>query len=620
MDYRPWPDDGCTLAEARERTADRKAWRDWSERSGGDAFLDSGHSPDAARRTERQGARCTDERTAPTPRTEQAINFNFQQLLGTSRLIAYGRKGSLRSPHERIPADVWSEFIDTNWDVSSVKAPRRGGTVFYDIRVFPVTKAPCRIELLAGQTLTEAFRRFILEDPEVAALATLAIERAPEYVRTYKDGRCHPNGEEHWPLLVKSCLAGILWPDARMSGIGRAIESSTPEEVLQAGNALRDRFEALFGLLRRGDLQGRGILASDGSEQPIIRSIWSHADFYLDATTGNILQENPKAVDRFDSYIQRWIGVVLTGSPITAASAIDPHFLPNNDSPLTSDDVYETGSLADALTSLVFKHPAVLALRNTAILAKRRGGRDFEDDAGLIGPGYGHDEPLIPLRYFKPEREHFGAPPVEDAIEPGHEAYEFYGPTEPDEADHYHDAVMSRARAFFKLLQEQKVRCLGHTLDGHLIPITHSIWSHEDFYVHPYTGDLYEGCYGGEMVKRWIGVVFDPPQSRSAPKAEAASGANIIKIASRVQTSVKASTECKNWLVAEMTKSPTHRPGKKDDWRQKARAKWGSRLSGRGFDRAWDDAVAETGAIAWSSAGAPSGPRKNHRTQNRRTS
>jgi len=619
VDYRPWPDDGCTLAEARERTADRKAWQALSKHSDGDAFLDSS-SPDAASRTERQGARCTDERTAPTPRTEQAINFNFQQLLGTSRLIAYGRKGSLRSPPERLPADVWSEFIDTNWDVSSVKDPRRGGTVFYDIRVFPATKAPCRIDLLAGQTLTEAFRRFILEDPEVAALATLAIERAPEYVRTYKDGRCHPNGEKHWPLLVKSCLAGILSPDSRMSAMGRAIEYSTPEEVLQAGDALRDRFNALFGMLRRGDLQGRGILASDGSGQPIIRSIWSHADFYVDATTGDILQEIPKLTEQSESFIQRWIGVVLTGSPIIPAPAIEPHVLPNNEAPFSSDDVYEAGSLADALTRLVFKHPAVLALRNTAILAKRRGGSDFDDDAGLIGPGYGHEEPLIPLRYFKPEREHFGSAPAEDAIEPDHEAYEFYGPTEPDEADHYHDAVMSRARAFFKLLQDQKVRCLGHTMDGHLIPITRSIWSHEDFYVHPYTGDLYEGCYGGEMVKRWIGVVFDPAQSRSSPKVEVASELIVIKVAGRGQASIGAITECKNWLVAEMTKNPTHRPRKKADWRQNAKAEWGSRLSGRGFDRAWDHAIAETGAVAWSSAGAPPGPRKNHRTQNPRTS
>jgi hypothetical protein len=43
----------------------------------------------------------------------------------------------------------------------------------------------------------------------------------------------------------------------------------------------------------------------------MLRSVWAHEDFHLKSETGDILQNNPKATDKFDRLMRGWVGVVL---------------------------------------------------------------------------------------------------------------------------------------------------------------------------------------------------------------------------------------------------------------------------------------------------------------------
>jgi hypothetical protein len=66
-------------------------------------------------------------------------------------------------------------------------------------------------------------------------------------------------------------------------------------------------------------------------------------------------------------------------------------------------------------------------------------------------------------------------------------------------------------------------------------------------------------------------------------------------------TTVAAQTECRRWLSNEMRASPD-RPRAKSQVLAEAMKRF-PKLSGRGFDRAWRDAISATGAEKWSKAG-----------------
>jgi hypothetical protein len=66
-------------------------------------------------------------------------------------------------------------------------------------------------------------------------------------------------------------------------------------------------------------------------------------------------------------------------------------------------------------------------------------------------------------------------------------------------------------------------------------------------------------------------------------------------------TTAGAQIECRRWLASEMRASPD-RPRPKSQVHAEARKRF-PKLSKRSFDRAWRDAISETGAETWSKAG-----------------
>ena len=591
MPYEPWPKGGCTLAEARERTADRALWKEWRRTATAHASVRACQSK------------------ALQSDAEERINSDFHALFQDRKLLAYERRGSPPAEWKEITALRMAKLCDCpNSNIDDAWARDTS-----DVRVFPAIKAACQVDLVADKTLSEAFKSFVLEDPEVVALARAAVTIAPDYHRVFVEGRCHPHGEEAWPLGLNHYMAGIDSPEQRDSPVGILLNGECAE-VTDASDTLRDRFGALFDLLRTGALIGHATLDRDGSQQTILRSVWSHSQFYFEASTGDILQVNQKAKADHDYFLRRWIGVVLQRRrPALAVSNLDPrpalseHVASSdltNQGAITPDQLFQAGTLADALSGLVFKYPAVARLRKRAIAFSKTSRQPFLDDAGLIGPGYGHEEPLIPLRYFRIEREHVG-PLAEAAGDVAHsEADEFYADRRAPEVQDYYVAVNARAAALFELLQSGTVASLGHASDGHLIPIARSVWSHTDFYVHPYTGDMYEAGYG-EMNKRWTGIIFRSPALESAVPAKIEIAPKESPCSKGVRSKTTSYRACLSWLTQEMRKSPQQRVGTKPRWWQQATEKWPGTLSNRKFLQAWDKAVADSGAAAWTHAGAP---------------
>jgi hypothetical protein len=70
-------------------------------------------------------------------------------------------------------------------------------------------------------------------------------------------------------------------------------------------------------------------------------------------------------------------------------------------------------------------------------------------------------------------------------------------------------------------------------------------------------------------------------------------------------TTAGAQTECRRWLSSEMSNSPD-RPRPKDQVWVEAKKRF-PKLSKRGFERAWSDAICKTGSHKWSKSGPRSG-------------
>lgn len=635
MDYVPWPENGCSLAEARERTADRQLWK---------------------RRDELLSQRDGDTQDANNAQLETSIRAVEEEAstecldqLKDIRLIAYGRPNSPTARPELISSASWRALNKAQWESSAATEEGPSRRSFFDIRVYPPLLAPCRLDILTGLPIIEAFKRFVLGDPEVAALGREAIRLSPDFKRVFVQGYCHVRGVEEWPLAFERwSIDTTVHPDPAKRSVFDDPRNPDPIEVVIAAEARIHRYQVLVSLVCAGDLEGRGLPGTDGPPENILRSIWSHEDFFFDPTTGNILQDNPKSTDRYDRYIKRWIGVVLqrtasTHSEVGASTDRRIQRQPSRENfsthapgeppelPFTTAEVLAAGSLSEALTRLVFRHPDVKSLCRRAIAVADKQGVLFVENAGLVANVYGHEEALLPLRFFGKDRELTEEEQQAISEDEDAEVAQYFDRPLPPEIRTYYDAVFLRARTLIEMLQNEEVDTLGHTVDGHLIRIAHTIWAHEGYYVHPPTGDIYEAT-PKRMAKRWTGVILKPGHAAQAeprfhvehtepyrlPSATLEpqqSERRRLKGIARVETKIAAKTACRAWLSELFAATPDERTHTNDELWRMAQEKWPKRLSARAFSVARQEAITATGASAWALGGAP----KKSQRRNRRT-
>jgi hypothetical protein len=296
---------------------------------------------------------------------------------------------------------------------------------------------------------------------------------------------------------------------------------------------------------------------------------------------------------------------------------------------ITAAELISAGSLSVALDRLVFAHPEVLTLRAAAIEASTRNGWPFYEFANLITDVIGLEVPVLPLRHFNDRRDDFGRPEVQRVMAKPSAEWEALCRSAPIEITACYGAFERRAHEFFNLLQNGLVAARGHVADGHLVDIAQSLWLHERYYIHCPTGDLYEA--GTErLVKRYTAVVLVAPPSLNgrldvsrehpgvlpvtlAPdlNVDALSAGHVTKATAAGKARLETYNLCLQWLSAEMRRSRDLRERPKAFWFRQAQTKW--RIAKRSFERAWDQAIRDTNAIAWAKAGPPKRPHRNPR-------
>jgi hypothetical protein len=71
----------------------------------------------------------------------------------------------------------------------------------FNVRVFPILRAPNAASYLNGLSLAEAFRKFVINDPEVVALAKRLLKAESRHSAVFHEGQVPgPFVSFHWPI------------------------------------------------------------------------------------------------------------------------------------------------------------------------------------------------------------------------------------------------------------------------------------------------------------------------------------------------------------------------------------------------------------------------------------
>ena len=294
---------GWTLLDALERTADPALWDAYAAAK---SEWERGRTPIPSGPT--SFVHTAPEKIASARRgvveLHETIRSNFRELLLQERLIAYGSRNGPSEMPSPLRAAGWRNLAWPKLKNSTLKERVGAKTKIFNVRVFPILHSDRAPSLLNGLSLADAFRKYVLEDPEVVALGKRVVASCG-YRDIFEKGQAPgPFVDFHWSLgLSASELASefirplAFWDSSK--------PPKPPPEILRASTALADRCQALQRLLVSGQVTAIGTFAQSGVAGPIHRMQWQRSGVTVEIRNGDFCEaENHRPV-------VRWSGIML---------------------------------------------------------------------------------------------------------------------------------------------------------------------------------------------------------------------------------------------------------------------------------------------------------------------
>jgi hypothetical protein len=244
--------------------------------------------------------------------TQQRVGDVLRPAVG-SRLIAFGRLGSPQASFSYFPlAELGGQFsLNQTPAVNHAEAVCSGKDVF-DLRFFPVLKAPNVEDILRDVPLKTAFDLYVTGDPEVERLGAIAVSDYAKLADIYFAGE----GQlRYWPFN-----SDFLLEIGELEDHGEYFHYHPTARTHAAALALRDRLGALISLLRRRIYCVEGDPFRAGDPRVIPESHWINPALWFDLKTGDVVQERDcdrdeghfyRFEDGRESYVVRWRATML---------------------------------------------------------------------------------------------------------------------------------------------------------------------------------------------------------------------------------------------------------------------------------------------------------------------
>jgi hypothetical protein len=158
---------------------------------------------------------------------------------------------------------------------------------------------------LIGLSLSEAFRKLVLEHPEVIRLGKELVAQTGRWSATFESGQYPaPFGAYKWPVDITE--EGLAYEFVREVIIFPNTPSSQPSQRMrEVARALVRKLDVLRGWLVGGELIAWGTFARSGAFGPIHRMQWRRSGIEIDVRDGDLLE----AVDH--KMVVTWSGLVL---------------------------------------------------------------------------------------------------------------------------------------------------------------------------------------------------------------------------------------------------------------------------------------------------------------------
>jgi hypothetical protein len=154
---------------------------------------------------------------------------------------------------------------------------------------------------LAGLTLGEAFRRWVLNDPEV-----ISQKRAMPYASELFDKGQYPSDPSFlWPLDLEAAQLASDFVNPGYWISGQPLPEPTPAH-LKAAQTIASRWSALCALLKGGTLIGSGCYVATGREETVGRAQWSRPSMFIDVQNSDLV-EGPR-----HQPMVRWTGITIS--------------------------------------------------------------------------------------------------------------------------------------------------------------------------------------------------------------------------------------------------------------------------------------------------------------------
>jgi hypothetical protein len=178
--------------------------------------------------------------------------------------------------------------------------------------------SPQGAQLLHGLSPSEAFHRFVLNDPDVTALATPLIEINRSYECIFREGQFPgPYIEFAWPLDItaEDLAFEFVRPAVFFSNVPLP-EASI--EVKRLCVPLVERLVAIRNLLRSGKVIARGTYVRTGEIKEVHRLQWSRRELQIDVQNSDLIE-----TENYKSAVS-WSGLILEASTPAAANPPTP--------------------------------------------------------------------------------------------------------------------------------------------------------------------------------------------------------------------------------------------------------------------------------------------------------
>jgi|SRR6476660_101052 hypothetical protein len=165
--------------------------------------------------------------------------------------------------------------------------------------------APIAANHLHGLSLTEGFKTFVLDDPEVVALSKPVVAADKGHAAVFRDGQAPgPFVDFHWPLDLTASAIAFRFVASPLIIVGDPIAAPS-SAIFAVSEVLADRIARLRDLLANGQISAFGTFVQSGLEVPIGRLQWTRSGISIDVSNGDLCEgQDHRAVPK-------WTGVNL---------------------------------------------------------------------------------------------------------------------------------------------------------------------------------------------------------------------------------------------------------------------------------------------------------------------